>query len=369
MESATLAIARTGINDDGATWPELDHLWPSCHWDSAAGVRSVPTMARHRVAVVVPGDFALFELGVAVEVFAHPRPELEREWYDVRVCAADPGPFHVIGGLFGVSIPHGVEAIDEADTVIVPQAGSLERPADPSVIEALRRAYGRGARLISFCSGAFVLAAAGALDGRPAATHWKYARRLALEYPRVRVNPDVLYVDDGQVLTSAGTAAGIDLSLHVIRKDHGASVARHISRSMVVAPHREGGQAQFILAPAPALKPPQDVVVRAMDYALHHLHEDLSIQELAAIAFMSPRNFSRRFRQHTGTTPAHWVLQQRLTRVRQLLEETDMPIEQIASETGFGSSVTLRQRFADSLRTSPSAYRKAFRVGFESEAS
>ena len=326
-------------------------------------------MARHRIAVVVPNDFMLFELGVAVEVFAHARPELEREWYDVRVCAADPGPAKVMGGLFGVAISHGVEAIDEADTVIVPQAESPDRPAEPVVIDAIRRAHARGVRLISFCSGAFVLAAAGALDGRPAATHWKYARRLAIEYPRVRVNPDVLYVDDEQVLTSAGTAAGIDLSLHVIRKDHGAGVARHISRSMVVAPHREGGQAQFILAPAPNLKPQQDVVARAMEYVLSHLDQDLSIQALAAVAFMSPRNFSRRFRQRTGTTPAHWVLQQRLTRVRQLLEETDMPIEQIAAETGFGSSVSLRQRFADSLRTSPSVYRKAFRAGFESAAS
>ena len=326
-------------------------------------------MAAHNVAVVVPRDLTLFELGVAIEVFAHPRPELEREWYDVHVCTSDPGPARVMGGLFGVSIPHGVEAIDAADTVIVPQAGTIDRPADPTVIAALRRAYDRGARLISFCSGAFVLAAAGALDGRPAATHWKYARRLAMEYPRVRVNPDVLYVDDGQVLTSAGTAAGIDLSLHVIRKDHGACVARHISRSMVVAPHREGGQAQFILPPAPSLKPEHDVVARAMDYALHHLQADLSIQELASVAFMSTRNFSRRFRQRTGTTPAQWVLEQRLSRVRQLLEETDLPIEQIASETGFGSSITLRQRFAESLRTSPSAYRKSFRSGFDSEAS
>jgi AraC family transcriptional activator FtrA len=326
-------------------------------------------MARHRVAVVVPPDFTLFELGVAVEVFAHPRPELEREWYDVRVCAADPGMANVMGGLFGVAIPHGTEAIDEADTIIVPQAASIDRPAEPGVIEAIRQAHDRGARLISFCSGAFVLAAAGVLDGRPATTHWKYARRLALAYPRIRVQPEVLYVDDGQVLTSAGTAAGIDLSLHVIRKDHGASVARHISRSMVVAPHREGGQAQFILAPAPDLKAQRDVVAHTMDYALHHLDEDLSIHALAAVAFMSPRNFSRRFRERTGTTPAQWVLHQRLTRARTLLEETDIPIEQIATVTGFGSAVTLRQRFSDALRTSPSAYRKAFRAGFESEAS
>lgn len=326
-------------------------------------------MTGHRVAVIVPDDFALFEVGVAIEVFASPRPELEREWYDVRLCTAEPGPLNVRGGLFDVSIAQGVGVIDEADTVVVPQANSLDRPAEPSVIDAVRRAYIRGARLISFCSGAFVLAAAGALDGRPVATHWKYARRLALEYPRLRVKPNVLYVDDGQVLTSAGTAAGIDLSLHVIRKDHGARVAGHISRSMVVAPHREGSQAQFIVAPSPNPRRRQDSVGRAMDYASHHLAGDLSVRELAAVAFMSPRNFSRRFLQHTGTTPAYWVLQQRLTRARQLLEETDLPVDHIAAQAGFRSSVTLRQRFSSSLRTTPSSYRKAFRAGLESEAS
>ena len=326
-------------------------------------------MARHRIADVVPDDVRLFELGVAVEVFARARPELEREWYDVRVCSANAGPAKVMGGLFGVAIPYGVEAIDEADTVIVPQAGSLDCPAEPVVIDAIRRAYARGARLISFCSGAFVLAAAGVLDGRPAATHWKFARRLATEYPRVRVRPHVLYVDDGQVLTSAGTAAAIDLSLHVIRQDHGAGVARHIARSMVVAPHREGDQAQFILAPALHLKPQQDVVARTMEYALSRLDQDLSIPEIAAVAFMSPRNYSRRFRQRTGTTPAQWILQQRLTRARRLLEESDIPIEQIAAETGFGSPVTFRQRFSDSQHMSPSAYRKAFRADVERAAS
>lgn len=325
-------------------------------------------MSPHRVAVVVPSDFALFELGVAVEAFALPRPELETDWYDVRICTAHPGQARVLGGLFSVSIQHGVEAIDWADTVIVPQAATIDEPADPLVLASLRRAHGRGTRLVSFCSGAFVLAAAGVLDGRPAATHWRYARRLAHGYPRVRVNADVLYIDDGQVLTSAGTAAGIDLSLHIIRTDHGARTARHVARAMVVAPHRDGGQAQFVLSPVPELPTEVDGVSRAMSYALDHLGEELTLSDLAGYAFMSTRNFSRRFRDVTGTTPVRWLLHQRLARVRELLEETDVSVERIAEDTGFGSAVTLRQRFAQVLQTSPTAYRKAFRAGFGAQA-
>ena len=316
----------------------------------------------HRVAVVVPADFTLFELGVAVEAFAYPRPELDLDWYSVQVCTARPGDATAMGGLFGAMITHGVEAIDAAETVIVPQSATIARPAEPEVIEAIRRAYARGARLVSFCSGAFVLAAAGVLDGRRATTHWKYTRRLAQGYPRIKVDPDVLYVDDGQVLTSAGTAAGIDLSLHIIRKDHGAHVARHIARVMVMAPHRDGGQAQFVMTPVPDLTTQWDGVSRAMQHALENLDQDLGLAELATVAVMSPRNFSRRFREVTGTTPIKWLGHQRLSRVRELLEETDLPIERIAAQTGFGSAVTLRQRFAQHLYTSPTSYRRAFRA-------
>ena len=317
-------------------------------------------MSAHRIAVAVPGNLKLFGLGVAVEAFARPRPELGVDWYDVRVCTARPGAAQVAGGLLGARIDHGVEVIDEADTVIVPQAERIERPAEPAVLEAIARAHDRGARLVSFCSGAFVLAAAGVLDGRRATTHWHYASRLAGAYPRVRVDPDVLYVDEGQVLTAAGTAAGIDLSLHIIRKDHGAHVARHVARAMVMAPHREGGQAQFIMTPVPDAEH-EDGVSRAMRHALEHLDTDLGVDDLASLAFMSSRHFSRRFREVTGTTPMKWLNHQRLTRVRELLEDTDLSIERIALQTGFGSPVTLRQRFAHHLRTSPSAYRRAFR--------
>jgi AraC family transcriptional regulator, transcriptional activator FtrA len=320
-------------------------------------------MTNHRLAVVVPAEFSLFELGVTVEAFAETRPERALDWYDIAICTARPGLAAASGGLFSATIEHGLEVVAEADTVIVPGALSLDGEADPLVLDALRAAYQRGARMISFCTGAFVLAAAGILDGRPATTHWKHTHRLARQYPRVRVDPDVLYVDDGQVLTSAGTAAGIDLALHVIRKDHGARVARQVARGMVVAPHRDGGQAQFVTTPVPDTRE-EDAIGRTIHHALDNLDADLSLAELAGVAFMSTRNFSRRFRDVTGTTPARWVFHQRLARARELLEETDLSIETIAAQTGFGSSVTLRQRFASTLRTSPSAYRRSFRIGF-----
>ena len=324
-------------------------------------------MAAHSVAVVVPAQLTLFELGVAIEVFARPRPEIDVEWYDVRVCSARAGAASAMGGLFEVSIAHGVEAVDEADTVVVPQAADVGPSAAPEVLDALCRAYRRGARLVAFCSGAFALAEAGVLDGRRATTHWKFARELARRYPGVVVDPDVLYVDDGQVLTSAGTAAGIDLSLHIIRKDHGAHVARLVARHMVVAPHREGGQAQFVMTPVPEPARRWDGVSHAMQFALEHLDRDLGLAELAATALMSRRNFSRRFREATGTTPIRWLNHQRLARARELLEETDLPVERIAVQTGFGSAVTLRQRFAQSLYTSPSAYRRAFHATADAE--
>ncbi|WP_165956442.1 helix-turn-helix domain-containing protein [Kribbella antibiotica] len=311
-------------------------------------------MPSHRVAIVVPATFTLFELGVAVEAFAAP-------WYDVAVCTAQPSGASARGGLFTAQIAHGMEAVDAADTIVVPEARSVDDPAELEVLAALRRAHDRGARLASFCSGAFVLAAAGVLDGRRATTHWKYARQLAERYPQIQVEPNVLYVDEGHVLTSAGTAAGVDLSLHMIRSDHGAAVARQIARAMVVPPHREGGQAQYIMTPVPTSSGREDGVNAVLVQVADNLDRDYSVAEMAAMAIMSPRHFSRRFREATGTTPNQWLLSMRLTRVRELLEETDESIDTIARLVGFGSSITLRHHFLRTLQTSPSAYRKTFR--------
>jgi AraC family transcriptional regulator, transcriptional activator FtrA len=319
-------------------------------------------MVHHRVAVVVPQDFALFELGIAVEVFAAHRPELPDDWYEVSICSASPGPLTAAGGVLAAAVPHGVQAIDEAHTIIVPEAAAnLGEPAEPEVLAAIQRAYRRGARIVSFCTGTFVLAAAGVLRGRTVTTHWKYAAQLARAYPEVRVHADVLYVDDGQVLTSAGLAAGADLALHIVRCDHGARVAREVARHLVMAPHRAGGQAQFIMSPVPESAAAATGVYRAMDHVSRNIDQDFNLSAMASLAYMSTRNFSRRFREVTGTTPSQWVLNLRLTRARELLEETDESVERIAQLAGFGSSVTLRQRFAQVLHTSPTTYRRGFR--------
>lgn len=327
-------------------------------------------MGPHRIAVVVPQGFAVFELGIAIEVFAIHRAGLPEPWYDVKLCAVEAGPVSTQCGVLSMHIPFGIEAIDEADTVIIPEAGQACCPPHdvpgatappPQILAAIRRAYARGARLVSFCDGAFVLAAAGILDGRPATTHWKHAAQLAREHPRIDVRPDVLYVDDGQVLTSAGTSAGVDLSMHIVRQDHGAGAARTVARHLVMPPHREGGQAQYIMTPMPEPGTAANGIQRVLDHVAHHLDQDLNLSDMAALAYMSTRNFTRRFREVTGTTPAQWVLQRRLTRARELLEETDEGIERIALLAGFGSAVTMRQRFVSVLGTSPSSYRRSFR--------
>ena len=227
------------------------------------------------------------------------------------------------------------------------------------LLAALRRAHKRGARLVSFCSGVFVLAATGLLDGKRATTHWRYAERLARAYPQISVVPDVLYIDEGNLLTAAGSAAGIDLSLHLVRRDWGASAANGVARRLVVQPHRDGGQAQFVLAPVPVEAEDSDLTA-TLDWAAAHLERELSIDELARRAAMSPRTFARRFKQATGTTPLQWVLHQRVGLAQRLLEMTDLPVELVAERCGFGSGATLRQHFGRIVGTSPVAYRQAF---------
>ena len=325
-----------------------------------------PRSGTHTVAAVVADGASPFELGVACEVFGLERPELGVPWYRFLVCAAEPSPIRTSVG-FSFDTPHGLEALADADTVVLPSWRVAEEPP-PALLDAVLAAYRRGACLASICSGAFILAAAGLLDGRPATTHWLYATRLAARYPKVRVDPDVLYVDDGRILTSAGTAAGIDLCLHMVRLDYGAEIANKVARRMVVPPHRAGGQAQYVDAPVPPA-PDADPLGDTLTWALAHLDRPLSVAELARRAAMSERTFLRRFRAATGTTPHRWLLDQRLLLARRLLETTDAPVERVATLSGLGSAATLRLHVGRRLATSPLAYRRLFaRDGTSSRA-
>jgi AraC family transcriptional activator FtrA len=311
----------------------------------------------HRVIALVPAGIAPFELGIVVEVFGLPRPELDVEWwYELTVCAERPGPVPATAGGFGFLIEHGLEAVATADTVIVP---GWHGPVSEAVAGALREAHARGARLVSICSGVFVIAATGLLLGREAATHWRYAGTLADRHPEVSVNADVLYVDGGDVLTSAGSAAGIDLCLHIVRRDHGSAVANRVARRLVIPPHRDGGQAQLIELPMPA-DPADDPHAAVMAWALERIAEPLDLATLAGRAYMSVRSFTRRFRLATGTTPGRWLIEQRVRASLPLLEAADEPIEAVAARVGFGSAATFRHHFASIMRTTPTAYRRAF---------
>lgn len=316
--------------------------------DGERGVRGC-----HRVVAFVVGEVVAFDLAIPAQVFGR-SPAL----YSWAVCAPVAGPVPAETG-FDVLVPHGLEALDDADTVIVPGIGDRAWPLPPEPLEALREAAGRGARIASICTGAFVLAAAGLLDGRRATTHWRYARRLARAFPAVTVDPDVLYLDDGDVLTSAGVAAGVDLCLHIVRRDHGAEAANAIARRMVVAAHRDGGQAQFVERPLPDSAGDGLAATRA--WMQERLAEPLTVEQMSRHAGYSPRSFARRFRAETGTTPLQWLIGLRVAEAQRLLEATDAPVEAVATRAGFGGAVALRQHFARVLGTSPTAYRRAFR--------
>ncbi|WP_433444758.1 transcriptional regulator FtrA [Nonomuraea sp. CA-141351] len=310
------------------------------------------------VSVLAFDGMSPFELGCVVEVFGLPRPELDIPWYDLVVCAEHDGPLRAVGG-FTVQATHGLDVFAEARTVIVPGVPDVHAEVSPALIGALRRAHERGARIVSICSGAFALAAAGLLDGRSATTHWRYADLLQERFPQVGVDPGVLYVDNGDVLTSAGSAAGIDLLIHLVRRDHGPSVANTVARRLVVPPHREGGQAQFVQA-AVAPVEDDDAVARATEWALANLSRPITVAVLARVAGMSQRSFVRHFNRRTGTSPLRWVIAQRIAASLPLLESSTVPVEEVGAAVGFESPVTFRHHFSRSMRTSPSAYRKAF---------
>jgi transcriptional regulator GlxA family with amidase domain len=283
--------------------------------------------------------------------------------YEFTTCSSSGAPLDSVSG-FSVVPEHDLSALEKADTVVVPAYGRVFDPPEESAVEALRRAHSRGTRVISVCTGAFALAHAGLLDGRRATTHWAFANELAARFPEVEVDASVLYVDEGKVMTSAGVSAGLDLSLHVIRSDFGAAAGAAVARMMVAPPHREGGQAQFIEGPADAARasvaePPSLEPTRR--WAVEHLAEPLDVAAMARHAAVSPRTFARRFREETGTTPLQWLLSQRVLEARRLLEESDLPIDEIAWRAGFGTATSLRDHFRRATATSPSAYRRSFR--------
>jgi len=312
---------------------------------------------RRRVVALAYDRMATFEFGIVVEVFGLPRPEIKRPWYRFEVCSVDRGPLRATGGVT-IRVRAGLRALSRAGTIVIPGWRDPDERPPEALLKAVRAAHARGARLLTICSGVFVLAAAGLLDGRRATTHWRYVERLRALHPRVRVEPDVLYVDEGQVLTSAGSAAGIDLCLHVVRSDYGAEIANQVARRLVVSPQREGGQSQFV--PAPVAPARTGGLGRALEWAQRRLGEELSVARWARQAAMSSRTFARRFRDETGTTPHRWLSHQRVLAAQQRLETTSRSIDEVAEDVGLRTAATLRLHFRRALRTTPTAYRRRF---------
>jgi transcriptional regulator GlxA family with amidase domain len=312
-----------------------------------------------RVAVLALDRVAPFELGVVSEVFGTDRSIDGFPTYDFAVCTADGGPVRTSSG-FSV-VPHAdLGPVTEADLVIVPAYADRAVTAPAPVLAALRRAHERGARVLSVCSGAFVLGQAGLLDGRRCTTHWMYVDELARRFPQALVECDSLYVTDGNVLTSAGTAAGIDACLHLVRQEHGSAMATKLARRMVVPPHRDGGQAQYVEAPI-ARTPDAPTLEPVLSWLVANLDRQVTVDELAARAHMAPRTFARRFRAETGATPHDWVTNQRVLLARQLLEETPLSVEAIAVRAGFGDAATMRHHFSRRVGATPQSYRATFR--------
>jgi AraC family transcriptional regulator, transcriptional activator FtrA len=334
-----------GVIEDGFQRQECQYMIKSCQ------------MRRPRlVTALVYEGLCTFEFGLVVEAFALPRPELGIPWYRFQVCSLEPGPVLALGGV-RVQARSGLAGLRAAHTIVIPGWRNIDEPPPAKLSAALRRAHAGGARIVSVCSGVFVLAAAGLLDGKRATTHWRYTARLAARFPRIHVVPDVLYVDEGQVMTSAGSAAGLDLCLHIIRKDFGAEIANRVAKRLVVPPHRDGGQAQYV---ADVVKPDSSRLASLLAWAQGNLHRDLTLGELARHAGMSERSFARHFRAETGTTAHQWLVHQRLIAAQRRLEMTRDSVDRIAEAVGLGTAATLRHHFRRRLQTSPARYRRRF---------
>jgi transcriptional regulator GlxA family with amidase domain len=319
---------------------------------------------RHRVVVLALDGVIPFELGIPQRIFGRTRGSAGERLYDVVTCAVDaPGPVRTNAD-FAILVGHGPEALASADTVIVPASYELG-PAytDGTLPDDLAAALARvrpGARMVSICTGGYVLAAAGLLDGRPATTHWGNTDHFQRLYPRVKVDPNVLFVDDGDILTSAGVAAGIDLCLHIVRRDHGTAVANEVARQTVVPPYRDGGQAQYIERPVP--EPQLATTTAARAWALGRLNEPIRLRDMAELESMSVRTFTRRFREEVGISLGQWLVRQRVERARQLLESTDLSVDQVARDAGFGTAQSMRQHMQATLGVAPTVYRRTFRA-------
>ncbi|GAB3398497.1 GlxA family transcriptional regulator [Amycolatopsis echigonensis] len=311
----------------------------------------------HRVVALVRPAQSTFELGCGMEVFGTVRDGVPQH-YEFEVCTENPGPVPTTAG-YEIHVSSGLSALSKADTVLIPGWTPVETPLSPKVRRALLRAHERGARLVTICSGVFALAQTGLLNGRTATTHWARIDQLRRDFPEVRVEPDVLYVDHGDVATSAGAGAGIDLCLHLVRRDHGAAHAALISRHMVMPTHREGGQVQYVPRPVSA----DASLDGLLEWAGERLGTPLSVEDLAARLRISPRTLARRFAGQLGTSPGAWLLSRRVAEARRLLEETDLPVDAIAVRVGLASAVNLRRRFRAQVGTTPGAYRRAFRLG------
>jgi AraC family transcriptional activator FtrA len=310
----------------------------------------------HRVVVLATPPQSLFELSCAVEAFGLDRPGLPTP-YEFRVCTESPGVIESHGAP-GLCVEYGLEALHDADTVVIAGWPSLEHPPSEALADAIVRAHRRGARIVGLCFGAFLLAAVGLLDGRRATTHWREAGRLARHFPSIEVDADVLYVIDGNLATSAGTGAAVDLCLELARRDLGSARALQISRHMVLPPRREGGQRQYAL---PAQVPAETSLARLLEWATEHMQERITAVDLAGVLAVSPRTLSRRFQEELGVTPGRWLLTQRLDRALTLLETGDHTVEAVARTVGLSSASNLRRRFVSHVSTTPSAYRRAFK--------
>ncbi|QXE36345.1 helix-turn-helix domain-containing protein [Streptomyces sp. GMY02] len=319
----------------------------------------------HRVVVLALDGLLPFELGIPLRIFGIARDSSGHELYEVVTCSVrPPGPVRTSGD-FSVLVENGPEALATADTVIATASYGLGPVYEEGILsEELKAAFAHlrpGTRLVSICTGSYVLAAAGFLDGRPATTHWFHAAHFQRMFPRVGVDADVLFIDDGDVLTSAGVAAGIDLCLHIVRRDHGAAVANDVARRTVVPPHRDGGQAQYVRRPVP--EPQLATTAAARTWALARLHEPIQLRDMAEQEAMSVRTFTRRFREEAGVSPGQWLVRQRVERARHLLESTDLSVDQVARDSGFGTAQSMRQHLQSALGVAPTVYRRTFRAG------